>query len=60
MLGVVFFAAVAGLGYVGSLFLQRGLGYSPLRAAVTGFAPLFPRRRYGPFAPGRAIAAGQT
>ncbi len=40
LLGVVYFAAVAGLAYVVSLFLQRGIGYSPLRAAVTGFAPM--------------------
>ena len=37
--GAVFFAAVAGLLYAVSLFLQRGAGYSPERAAVTGFAP---------------------
>jgi EmrB/QacA subfamily drug resistance transporter len=40
LLGIVFFAAVAGLAYADSLFLQRGLGYSPLRAAVTGIAPM--------------------
>ncbi len=40
LMGVVFFAAVAGLVYAVSLFLQRGLGDSPLRAAVTGFAPM--------------------
>jgi Major Facilitator Superfamily len=40
VLGVVFFAAVGGLVYAASLFLQRGLGYSPLRAAVVGFAPV--------------------
>src|SRR5487761_416459 len=34
-----FFATVAGLLYAVSLFLQRGAGYSPERAAVTGFAP---------------------
>ena len=39
-LGVVFFATVAGLIYAVSLFLQQGLGDSPLRAAVTGFAPM--------------------
>ena len=39
ILGLVFFAAVAGLLYAVSLFLQRGAGYSPERAAVTGFAP---------------------
>lgn len=33
-LGVVFFAAVAGLLYVVSLFLQEGLGKSPAGAAV--------------------------
>jgi hypothetical protein len=37
--GLVFFATVAGLLYAVSLFLQRGVGYSPERAAVTGFAP---------------------
>jgi len=40
ILGLVFFAAVAGLLYAVSLFLQRGAGYSPERAAVTGFAPI--------------------
>ena len=40
VMGVVFFAAVAGLVYAISLFLQRGLGDGPLRAAVTGFAPM--------------------
>jgi EmrB/QacA subfamily drug resistance transporter len=40
VMGVIFFAAVAGLVYAVSLFLQRGLGDSPLRAAVTGFAPM--------------------
>jgi MFS family permease len=40
ILGLVFFAAVAGLLYAVSLFLQRGAGYSPERAAVTGFAPV--------------------
>jgi Major Facilitator Superfamily len=39
ILGLVFFATVAGLLYAVSLFLQRGAGYSPERAAVTGFAP---------------------
>jgi hypothetical protein len=39
ILGLVFFAAVAGLLYAVSLFLQRGAGYSPERAPVTGFAP---------------------
>jgi EmrB/QacA subfamily drug resistance transporter len=38
-LGIVFFATVAGMIYAVSLFLQRGLDYSPLRAAVVGFAP---------------------
>ena len=37
--GAIFFATVAGLLYAVSLFLQRGAGYSPERAAVTGFAP---------------------
>jgi EmrB/QacA subfamily drug resistance transporter len=40
ILGVVVFAAVSGMIYAVSLFLQRGLGYSPLRAAVVGFAPV--------------------
>src|ERR1700722_7096883 len=39
ILGLVFFAAVAGLLYAVSLFLQRGAGYSPERAPVTGVAP---------------------
>jgi hypothetical protein len=34
ILGLVFFATVAGLLYAVSLFLQRGVGYSPERAAV--------------------------
>ena len=48
---MVFFAAVAGLVYAVSLFLQRGLGDSPLRAAVIGIGaasalavPLLPRK----------------
>ncbi len=40
LLGIAFFAAVAGLLYVISLFLQGGLGYSPLRTALTGSAPM--------------------
>jgi MFS family permease len=36
ILGLVFFATVAGLLYAVSLFLQRGVGDSPERAAVTG------------------------
>lgn len=40
VLGTAFFAAVAGLLYVISLFLQGGLGYTPLRAALTGSAPM--------------------
>jgi EmrB/QacA subfamily drug resistance transporter len=39
ILGLVVFATVGGLIYAVSLFLQRGLGYSPEHAAVTGFAP---------------------
>src|SRR6202042_1835348 len=39
ILGLVVFATVAGLIYAVSLFLQQGVGYSPERAAVTGFAP---------------------
>ncbi|MFJ1602831.1 MFS transporter [Streptomyces sp. NPDC088253] len=39
VLGVVFFAAVAGLLYVVSLFLQQGLGRSPTGAAL-GLIPL--------------------
>jgi len=39
ILGLIFFATVAALLYAVSLFLQRGVGYSPERAAVTGFAP---------------------
>ncbi|AZQ75032.1 MFS transporter [Streptomyces luteoverticillatus] len=39
-LGIAFFAAVAGLLYVVSLFLQGGLGYSPLRTALTGSVPM--------------------
>ncbi|MEV0348333.1 MFS transporter [Nonomuraea sp. NPDC050680] len=40
ILGVVFFAAVAGLLYVLSLFLQNGLSNTPLRAALVGMAPV--------------------
>ncbi|MDT0452002.1 MFS transporter [Streptomyces hesseae] len=40
VLGIAFFAAVSGLLYVVSLFLQGGLGYSPLRTALTGSAPM--------------------
>jgi predicted MFS family arabinose efflux permease len=39
ILGVVFFAAVSGLLYVLSLFLQGGLGYTPMGAAA-GIAPI--------------------
>lgn len=39
ILGVVFFAAVAGLLYVLSLFLQNGLGYLPVDAAFA-LAPI--------------------
>jgi MFS family permease len=39
LLGIVFFAAVAGLLYVVSLFLQQGLGRSPAGAAL-GLMPL--------------------
>ncbi|MFE7798883.1 DHA2 family efflux MFS transporter permease subunit [Nocardia sp. NPDC057440] len=39
LLGLVFFAAVSGLLYVLSLFMQTGLGYTPTGAAL-GLAPL--------------------
>lgn len=39
LLGFVYFAAVSGLLFVLSLFLQNGLGYSPMRAAI-GLAPV--------------------
>ena len=39
LLGLAFFAAVNGLAYVASLFLQTGLGLSPSAAAV-GLAPM--------------------
>lgn len=39
ILGIAFFAAISGLLYVFSLFLQDGLGFSPLRAAL-GIAPV--------------------
>ncbi|PXX59888.1 EmrB/QacA subfamily drug resistance transporter [Nocardia tenerifensis] len=39
LLGLVFFAAVSGLLYVLSLFLQTGLGYTPTGAAL-GLAPV--------------------
>ena len=40
VVGLVVFAAVGGMIYAVSLYLQRGLDYSPLRAAVVGFAPV--------------------
>ncbi|WP_433662877.1 DHA2 family efflux MFS transporter permease subunit [Nocardia sp. CA-128927] len=39
LLGLVYFAAISGLLYVLSLFLQAGLGYTPTGAAL-GLAPL--------------------
>jgi EmrB/QacA subfamily drug resistance transporter len=39
ILGIVFFAVVAGLLYVLSVFMQNGLGYTPLHAAL-GLAPV--------------------
>lgn len=39
VLGLVFFAAVSGLLYVVSLYLQTGLGFTPVDAAL-GMAPL--------------------
>ncbi len=39
LLGLAFFAAVSGLTYVASLFLQTGLGLTPSEAAL-GLAPL--------------------
>ncbi|MGI8433374.1 MAG: MFS transporter [Nocardioidaceae bacterium] len=39
LLGLAFFAAVSGLAYVASLFLQSGLGLTPSEAAL-GLAPL--------------------
>ncbi|WKK24380.1 hypothetical protein QZH56_01575 [Streptomyces olivoreticuli] len=41
VLGTAFFAAVAGLLYVISLFLQGGLGYTTLRTALTGVTTVF-------------------
>ena len=40
IVGLVLFAAIGGMIYAVSLYLQRGLDYSPLRAAVVGFAPV--------------------
>jgi EmrB/QacA subfamily drug resistance transporter len=40
IVGLVVFAAIGGMIYAVSLYLQRGLDYSPLRAAVVGFAPV--------------------
>jgi EmrB/QacA subfamily drug resistance transporter len=40
IVGLVVFATIGGLIYAISLYLQRGLDYSPLRAAVVGFAPV--------------------
>jgi EmrB/QacA subfamily drug resistance transporter len=40
VLGLVVFAAVGGMIFAVSLYLQHGLGYSPLRAALVGFAPV--------------------
>ncbi|MFD8530476.1 MFS transporter [Streptosporangium canum] len=39
ILGVAFFAAVSGLLYILSLFMQNGLGYTPMKAAL-GLAPV--------------------
>lgn len=39
VLGIVYFASVSGLLYVLSLFLQNGLGYTPMSAAL-GLAPI--------------------
>jgi EmrB/QacA subfamily drug resistance transporter len=39
VLGVVFFAGVAGMLYVLSLFMQRALGYTPTQTAI-GMAPI--------------------
>jgi EmrB/QacA subfamily drug resistance transporter len=39
ILGIVFFAAASGLLYVLSLFMQNGLGYPPLHAAL-GLSPV--------------------
>ncbi|MCU1686042.1 MAG: putative transrane protein [Amycolatopsis sp.] len=39
ILGIVFFAVVAGLLYVLSVFMQNGLGYTPLHAAL-GLSPV--------------------
>ena len=40
VVGLVVFASIGGMIYAVSLYLQRGLDYSPLRAAVVGFAPV--------------------
>jgi EmrB/QacA subfamily drug resistance transporter len=40
VLSIVFFAAVSGLLYVISLFLQDGLHYTPVRTAMVGMAPI--------------------
>jgi EmrB/QacA subfamily drug resistance transporter len=40
ILGLIIFAAMGGMIYAVSLYLQRGLDYSPLRTAVVGFAPV--------------------
>src|SRR3984957_21140916 len=40
IVGLALFAAIGGMIYAVSLYLQRGLDYSPLRAAVVGFAPV--------------------
>ncbi|NUW41282.1 MFS transporter [Nonomuraea rhodomycinica] len=39
VLGAAYFAAVSGLLYVLSLFMQKGLGFTPLRASL-GLAPV--------------------
>ncbi|GAA3204146.1 MFS transporter [Nonomuraea roseoviolacea] len=39
VLGVAYFAAVSGLLYVLSLFMQKGLGFTPVRASL-GLAPV--------------------
>jgi predicted MFS family arabinose efflux permease len=40
ILGIAFFAAVSGLLYVISLFLQDSLHYTPVRTALVGIAPI--------------------
>jgi len=40
LLALAFFSVVSGLGYVISLFLQQGVGRTPVETALSGIAPM--------------------